>query len=178
MRMKVVGFMLCALLFALSFPVEAQQAEKIPRIGLLISAGRTATAPLADAFREGLRELGYVEAKTIALEVRWGEGKQNWIAALAGELLQLNVKIMITGGGSALLAAKKTTSQVPIVMLTGRDPVQAGYVASYSRPGGNITGLTTIASDLTTKRLELLKEVVPASVWGCGRIYGSPNIQT
>jgi len=184
MKLRTVGLIsvLALGLLAAPLPAEAQQAKEIPRIGLLISGGRTATAPLADAFRQGLRELGYVEAKTIALEVRWGEGKQNRIAGLASELLQLNVKIIITGGGSALLAAKKTTSQVPIVMLTGRDPVQAGYVASFSRPGGNITGLTTIASDLTSKRLELLKEVVPrlsrvAILWDPEARTGPPQFK-
>ncbi len=163
MRFRTIGLISAVALGLLAgpLPTEAQQAKKIPRIGLLITATRTATEPLADAFQEGLRELGYVVAKTIALEVRWGEGKLNRLAALASELLQLNVEIMITGGGPAIRAAKKATSLVPIVMVTGNDPVQAGYVASYSRPGGNITGLTTIASDLTTKRLELLKEVVP-----------------
>ena len=142
-------------------PAEAQQTGKIPRIGLLNTATRTATARLTDAFREGLRELGYVEAKTIALEIRWGEGKLNRLAALASELLQLNVEIIIAGGTPALRAAKKATSLVSIVMVIAGDPVRAGYVASLSRPGGNITGLTTITSDLISKRLELLKEVVP-----------------
>ena len=184
MKLRTIGLIstLFLALLAGPLPAEAQQANKIPRIGLLISGGRTATAPLADAFREGLRGLGYVEAKTIVLEVRWGEGKQNRIAAHASELLQLNVKIIITGGGSALLAVKKSTSQVPIVMLTGRDPVQAGYVASFSRPGGNITGLTTIASDLTSKRLELLKEVVPrlsrvAILWDPESRTGPPQFK-
>ncbi len=163
MKLRTIGLIstLALGLLAGPLPAQAHHAGKIPRIGLLITATRTATEPLADAFQEGLRELGYVVAKTIALEVRWGEGKLNRLAALASELLQLNVEIMITGGGPAIRAAKKATSLVPIVMVTGNDPVQAGYVASYSRPGGNITGLTTIASDLTTKRLELLKEVVP-----------------
>jgi len=184
MMLRTVGLISTLVLGLLAgpLPAEAQQANKIPRIGLLISGGRTATAPLADAFRTGLREIGYVEAKTIVLEVRWGEGKQNRIAAHASELLQLNVKIIITGGGSALLAVKKSTSQVPIVMLTGRDPVQAGYVASFSRPGGNITGLTTIASDLTSKRLELLKEVVPrlsrvAILWDPEARTGPPQFK-
>jgi len=141
--------------------VEAQQVGKIPRIGLLFTATRTGTARLTDAFREGLRELGYVEAKTIALEIRWGEGRIKRLPALASELLQLNVEVIIAGGGPAVRAAKKATSLVPIVMVAGGDPVRARFVASLSRPGGNITGLTTIASDLTTRRLELLKEVVP-----------------
>jgi len=163
LRLRTIRLIATLVLGLLAGPsaAHAQQPKNIPRIGLLISGGRSATAPLADAFREGLRELAYVEAITITLEVRWGEGKQDRIAALATELLQLNVKIIITGGASALLAAKKRTNLVPIVMLTGRDPVRAGYVSSFSRPGGNITGLTTIATDLITKRLELLKEVVP-----------------
>ncbi len=161
MKKKIFCFALCALLFALSFPVQAQQTGKIPRIELLITATRTATAPLTDAFRQGLRELGYVEEKTIALEIRWGEGKLNRLPALASELLQLNVEVIVAGGSPAVRAAKKATNLVPIVMVTGGDPVRARFVASLSRPGGNITGLATIASDLTTKRLELRKEVVP-----------------
>ncbi len=163
MRLRTIGLIstLALGLLAGPLPAEAQQTGKIPRIGLLITATRTATVPLTNAFQEGLHELGYVEAKTIALEIRWGEGKLNRLPTLASELLQLNVEIIITGGGPALRAAMKATSLVPIVMVTGADPVQAGYVASLSRPGGNVTGLTTIASELTTKRLELLKEVVP-----------------
>jgi len=184
MRFRTIGLISTLVLGLLAgpFPTKAQQAKKIPRLGLLISGGRAATAPLTDAFREGLRELGYVEAKSIVLEVRWGEGKQNRIAALASELLQLNVKIIITGGGSALLAVKKSTSQVPIVMLTGRDPVKAGYVTSFSRPGGNSTGLTTIASVLTSKRLELLREVIPrlsrvAILWDPESRTGPPQFK-
>ncbi len=163
MRIRTIGLIstLALGLLAGSLPAEAQQTGKIPRIGLLVSGTPTATVPLTDAFRGGLRELGYVEAKTIALEIRWGAGKLNRLPTLASELLQLNVEIIITGGSPALRAAMKATSLVPIVMVTGADPVQAGYVASLSRPGGNITGLTTIASDLISKRLELLKEVVP-----------------
>ena len=184
MRLRTIGLINTLVLGLVTFPLAAhgQQPKNIPRIGLLISGGRSATAPLADAFREGLRELGYLEAKTIILEVRWGEGKQDRIAALASELLQLNVKIIITGGGSALLAVKKKSNLVPIVMLTHRDPVRAGYVSSFSRPGGNITGLTTIGSDLTTKRLELLKEVVPrlsrvAILWDPESRTGPPQLK-
>ncbi len=163
MKLRTIGLISSLVLGLLAgpLPAEAQQTGKIPRIGLLSTATRTGTARLTDAFREGLRELGYVEAKTIALEIRWAEGKLNRLAALASELLQLNVEIIITGGAPALRAAKKATSLVPIVMVISGDPVRAGYVASLSRPGGNITGLTTISSGLIAKRLELLKEVVP-----------------
>ena len=161
MKIKVFIFTLCALLLALRVSVEAQEAGKIPRIGLLNTATRAGTARLTDAFREGLHDHGYVEAKSITLEVRWGDGKLNRLPALASELLQLNAKVIVTGGAPALRAVKKATSLVPIVMVISSNPVRAGHVASFSRPDGNITGLTTIASALNTKRLELLKEVVP-----------------
>jgi len=188
MRLRIIG-LISTLAFGLlagPLPAEAQKAGKIPRIGLLMTATRTGTARLTDAFREGLRELGYVEAKTIALEIRWGEGKLNRLPTLVSELLQLNVEIIVAGGGPAIRAAKKATSLVPIVMSYSGDPVRAGYVASLSRPGGNITGLTTISSDLIAKRLELLKEVVPglsrvAILWepefrGCPRQFKEADL--
>jgi putative ABC transport system substrate-binding protein len=160
LRLLISG--LCALLYALSFPAEAQQVGKVPRIGLLISASSAAAAPRSDAFRQSLRELGYVEGKNIVIEQRLAEGKIDTLPDLAAELVRLKVDIIVaTGGIPVVRAAKQATRAIPIVMLVGFDPVEAGFVTSLARPGGNITGLTSITRDLIGKRLELLLEAVP-----------------
>ena len=127
--------------------------------------------PLAEAFREGLRELGYVEGKNIIVECRYGEGRLERLPGLAADLVRLNVDIIVTGGRPSTRAAKQATSTIPIVMAAAGNPVGNGFVASLARPGGNITGLTTIRGDLTGKRLELLQETAPkvsrvAVLWG------------
>jgi putative tryptophan/tyrosine transport system substrate-binding protein len=149
------------MLFALSFPVEAQQPKKIPRVGLLMSTSIDAMAPFIDAFRQGLRELGYTEGKNIILEIRGGEAKPDRVSDLAAELVGLKVDIIVAGGNFAVRAAMKATSTIPIVMRTAADPVRAGFVSSLARPGGNITGVTSITAKLIGKQLELLAEVVP-----------------
>jgi putative tryptophan/tyrosine transport system substrate-binding protein len=160
-RRTIFWFALCALLLAIGFSAEAQQPKKVPRIGFLGAASATSQASRLDAFRQGLRDLGYVEGKSIIIEYRDAEGKFERLPKLAAELVGLKVDIIVTQGSPAVEAAKKTTSTIPIVMATGGDAVGSGLVASLARPGGNITGLSTLATDLAAKRLELLKEVVP-----------------
>ena len=161
MKRKITVLTLCAMLFALCFPAEAQQPTKIPRIGYLGAASLSANAARIEAFRQGLRELGYVEGKNIVIEWRYAEGKLDRLPALAAELVRLKVDIIVTAGATPTRAAKEATSTIPIVMTQDTDPVVNGFVASLARPGGNITGLSTLAPELSGKRLELLKEIVP-----------------
>ena len=160
MKNQIVCLALSTLLFALCQSTEAQQPVKIHRIGLLISASDV-IAPFTDAFRQGLRDLGYVEGKNFVLEIRGGGAEPDRLADLAAELVRLKVDIIVTAGSPALHAATKATSTIPIVMRTGGDPVKAGLVASLARPGGNITGVYAMSVELSGKRLELLAEVVP-----------------
>ena len=148
------------MLLALSFSTEAQQPTKIPRIGYLATAPASAITARVKAFRQGLRELGYVEGKNIVIEQRYAEDKLDRLSALAAELVSLNVDIIVTGGPSPTRAAKEATTTIPIVMTQVGDPVANGFVASLAQPGGNITGLSTLAPGLSGKRLELLKETV------------------
>jgi len=140
---------------------HAQQSKKIPRIGFLLATSASANAARNEGFRQGLRELGYLEGKNIIIEWRYGEGKPDRLAAVAAELVRLKVDIIVTGGASSTRAAKETTTTIPIVMAQDPDPVETGVVASLARPGGNITGLSALAPELSGKRLELLKETVP-----------------
>ncbi len=146
---------------AAPFPGEAQQPGKMARIGWLSSGSTASHGLLIDGFREGLRELGYTERKNIAIEYRWAEGRLDRLPQLAAELVQLKVQVLVTAGSPGILAAKRATTTIPIVMAVGGDPVGAGFVASLARPGGNITGLSNLAEDLIAKLLELLKEAVP-----------------
>jgi putative ABC transport system substrate-binding protein len=157
LRKNITGFTLCAMLLAFYVSADAQQPRKIPWVGYLASAG---SGP-SPAFMQGLRELGYVETKNVAFVFRTTEGKSERYPELAGELVRLNVDIIVVGGNTGIRAAKKATSTIPIVMTSVGDPVALGLVASLARPGGNITGLTQISPDLTGKRLELLKELLP-----------------
>jgi putative ABC transport system substrate-binding protein len=155
-----------ALILATIHLAEAQQPKSIPRIGFLSRdlhpADSRAPAPRnLEAFREGLRELGYVEGKTIIIEYRYADGRPERLTALAEELIHLKVDIIVADTSAAGRAAKKATSTVPIVIASGSDPTQSGLVASFARPGGNVTGLTNYSGELLGKRLELLKEVVP-----------------
>jgi ABC-type uncharacterized transport system substrate-binding protein len=158
MNRKITVLTLCAMLFALCSSAEAQQPTKVPRIGYL---GSTSVSARTEAFRQGLRELGYVEGKNIVIEWRRHEGKVDRLPALAAELVRLKVDIIVTAGAPAARVAKEATSTIPIVMTNVGDPVGSGFVASLARPGGNITGLSTLAPELSGKRLELLKEIVP-----------------
>ena len=150
-----------ALLFALSSLVEAQQPEKIPRIGFLGNSTAVLEANLIGPFREGLREVGYLEGKNIIIEWRWAEGKYERFPALIAELIASKVDLIVTAGTPASLAVKKEAPSTPLVMIAVGDPVATGLVQSLSRPGGNITGLTSISAEIEGKRLELLREVVP-----------------
>jgi putative tryptophan/tyrosine transport system substrate-binding protein len=158
---KVFCLPLCALLLGLGFPARAQQPTKIDRIGYLGANFFSVNTDRTEAFRQGLRELGYVEGKNIVIDWRSAEGKQDRLPALAAELVRLKVDIIITGGPPSTRAAKEATVTIPIVMGFDNDPVGNGFVASLARPGGNITGLATLAPELSGKRLELLKEIVP-----------------
>src|SRR5205809_2133093 len=161
MNKKVYWGALCAMLLALRFPAEAQQPTKIPRIGYLAAISLSTLAARTEAFRQGLRELGYVEGKNIVIEWRFAEGKADRLPALAAELVRLKVDIIITAGPQVTRPAKEATSTIPIVMAQDPDPIGNGFVASLARPGGNITGLATLAPELSGKQLELMKEIVP-----------------
>ena len=165
MRKTVISFALTALFSALCVSAEAQQTKKVPRIGYL-SAGDPAGDPSSNAariepFRQGLRELGYVEGKNIFIEWRYAEGKLDRLPALAAELVLLKVDVIVTSGPTVTRAAKEATHTIPIVMAFDNDPVGSGVVASLARPGGNITGLSILAPEISGKQLELLKEIVP-----------------
>jgi len=141
MKKTITGVALCALLLALGFPADAQQLAKIPRIGFLSGSGDPNTPGLQlDAFRRGLRELGYIEGKNILVEYRYVEGRVDRIPSLVAELMQLKVDVFISGNLVAIRAAKQATKTIPIVMVSTADPVTAGLIDSLARPGGNITG--------------------------------------
>jgi len=140
---------------------RAQQPAKIPRIGFLGNSTATMEANLIGPLRDGLRELGYEEGRNVIIEFRWADGKYDQFPALVAELLAAKVDVIITAGTPATLAIKKATSTVPLVFIAVGDPVGTGVVPNLGRPGGNITGLSSIAPDLEGKRLELLREVVP-----------------
>jgi putative ABC transport system substrate-binding protein len=159
------------MLFALCPSAEAQQPTKVPRIGRL--GGGTLSSARIDAFRQALRELGYVEGKNIVIEYRSAEENFDRLPALAAELVRLKVDVIVTTSPTGTRAAKEATVTIPIVMTNDSDPVGNGFVASLARPGGNITGLSTLAPELSGKRLELLKEIVPrlsrVAVFGTSR---------
>jgi len=162
MRNKIIYLALGALLLALSFPADAQQPVKIPRIGYVSASGEPNNpGPQIVAFRQGLRDLGYIEGKNVLVEYRYLEGKLDRIPTFMAELVQLKVDVFILTSLPAIRAAKQATKSIPIVIVTTQDPVATGLVDSLARPGGNITGLTRLTYDLSGKRLELLKETVP-----------------
>jgi putative ABC transport system substrate-binding protein len=138
-----------------------QQTARIPRIGFLGTEFALNEASHIEALRTGLREFGYLEGKTIAIEFRWAEGHVDRLPTLAAELVGLNVALIVTYGTPGALAAKRATQTIPIVIVTAGDPVATGIVASLARPGGNITGATSVTRDLNAKRLELLKQAAP-----------------
>jgi putative ABC transport system substrate-binding protein len=156
---SVVNRILRALLFAASISAEAAQPAKMPRIGFL-SSNAVPTA-WKEAFRQGLRDLGYVEGKNIVIEYRSAEGKPDRLPALAAELVRLKVDVIVTLGSDITRTAKQTTVTIPIVMAQDSNPVGNGFVSGLARPGGNITGLANLAPELSGKRLELLKDAVP-----------------
>jgi putative ABC transport system substrate-binding protein len=157
----LVGFCLLITVWLIAGLVEAQQPARISRIGILAWASAPVISIRVEAFRQRLRELGYVEGKNIAIEYRYAEGKRERLPDLAAELVRLNVDVIVTGGSAPASAAKKATATIPIVFSTANDPVGDRLVSSLARPGGNITGLSIMAPDLNNKRLELLKEAFP-----------------
>jgi putative ABC transport system substrate-binding protein len=142
-------------------PVDAQQAPKIAKIGVLIASNPASAAQNIEAFRQGLRELGYVEGKTVVLELRYGEARAERFLEFARELVGLKVDVIVTPTDVAIAAVKRETQTIPIVMVNSSDPAGTGFVASLGRPGGNVTGLSNLSSELSGKRLQLLREVVP-----------------
>ena len=140
---------------------RAQQPSKLPTIGFLGQSTRSAATEWTAAFVQRLRELGRIEGRTITIEYRWGEGREERFAEIAAEFVRLNVDIIVTSGTPAVVAAKQATTVIPIVFAAAGDPVGAGLVASLARPGGNVTGLSAQTADLAAKRLEILREVVP-----------------
>ena len=158
---NLIVFALCAMLFALCASAEAQQPKKVSRIGYLGLAAIPRTTPRFDAFRQGLHQIGYTEGKEIVIESRNADGKLDRLNELAAELVRLRVDVIVTRGPAPTRAAKEATSTIPIVMTQDPDPVGNGFVASLAQPGGNITGLSTLAPEISGKQLELLKETVP-----------------
>ena len=160
-KAAVPSILVVAVLLAVANIAEAQQPKKVPKIAYLAPGTPAAAADLVEAFRQGLRELGYVEGKTFVLELRHGEARTDRLPEIARELVRLKVDVIVTATDVAIAAVKRETQTIPIVMGNSSDPVGTGFVASLARPGGNITGLSNMSPDLSGKRLELLKEVVP-----------------
>ena len=156
----VVCVVITSLLLTLPL-AEAQQLTKISRIGFLTATSSSISPARIEAFRQRLRELGYVEGKNIVIEYRYAEGKLDRLSELAAELVRLKVDVIFTGGPTSTRAAKEATATIPIVMAQDPDPVANGFVASLARPAGNITGLSNLYPEISGKRMELLKETVP-----------------
>jgi len=159
-KTKVLCCALCAVLFALSFPAPAQQQTKIRRIGI-VRGDANAPAPSIEIFRQSLQELGYVEDKNIQFEYRYTEGSKDQAARVVAELVNLKVDVIFSTQAIVVHAAKQATKAIPIVMAITPDPVAIGLIDSLARPGGNVTGLTSLARNLSGKRLELLTEMIP-----------------
>ena len=161
MTKKIILLALCSLLLAPCSAVDAQQAEKIFRIGFLDNSTAAGSASLLESFRQELRKLGWIEGRNITIEYRFAEQRNERLAELAADLVRLKVDLILVTGIPLALAAKKATSSIPIVMTSVTDPVGAGLIASLARPGGNVTGNASLAPELNTKRLEVLKDAVP-----------------
>ncbi len=163
MRLKTVRLVVMLALVILTAPLiaEAQQPKNVPRIGLLITNSRSSESTSIEAFHRGLQELGYVEGQNIVIEYRYADGKLDQLPQFAAELVRLNVEVIVTSGSPPTHAAQQATKTIPIVMAVVGDPIEAGFVASLAKPGGNITGLTVMSRQLSGKRLELLKEASP-----------------
>jgi len=159
---KFIGLAICAMLVAVSVPVDAQQAKRIPRIGYLSPLTSAADAPRREGFQRGLRERGYVEGQNIIVDYRFADGKLDRLTELAAELVHHKVDVIVAGGGSLIArSAKAAAPNIPIVMTNAEDPVADGLIASLARPGGSVTGLTAMLPDLAGKRLEILRESNP-----------------
>jgi len=153
-------WLLTAVLLAASPPAQAQQPGKMARIGFLAASSQAAAAARVEAFRDGLRQLGYAEGKNLAIEFRFAEGKLDRVPSLAADLVRSQVDVIVTAGARDTRAAKEATNRIPIVMANDTDPIGSGHVASLARPEANITGLSTLSPELGGKQLELLKEIV------------------
>ena len=179
MNRKIFALALCAWLFALCSSATAQQPKKVPRIGYLGANSFSAFSARIEAFQQGLRDLGYVEGKTIVIEWRSAEGKLDSLPALAAELVRLKVDVIVSAGPLSTRSAKQATAAIPIVMAYDDDPVGSGFVSSLARPGGNMTGLSTLVPEISGKQLELLKEIVPklsrVALLGNATQSGSPQ---
>jgi putative tryptophan/tyrosine transport system substrate-binding protein len=160
-RKGVFCFALCAMLLALSLSAEAQQPGRVPRIGYLGAFTPSAGAPLLEAFRQGLHELGYMEGRNIFIDYRWAEGTPDRFPALAGELINLKVDVIVTQSNAATATLQLATRTIPIVVAGMGDPVGSGFVASLARPGGNITGFSNESEEFAGKWVELLREAAP-----------------
>ena len=176
MRRREFLTLLGGVVAATPLAASAQEARKLPRIGFLGNSTATLEANLVGPFRDGLRDLGYVEGRNILIEYRWAEGNYERFPSLIAELIALKADVIVTAGTPAAVAVKKATASIPLVMVAVGDPVGTGLVASLGRPGGNATGLTSIAPELEGKRLELLKEVLPkvsrvAVLWNPANAY-------
>jgi ABC-type uncharacterized transport system substrate-binding protein len=161
MKKKIKVLALCAMLFAFSYSASAQQSTKVPRIGFLDNSTASGIAVLSEAFRQELSKLGWIEGKNIAIEYRFSELKAQRLPELAADLVRLNVDLIVTTGEPPARAAKSATTTIPIVMANAGDPVGSGFVASLARPGGNVTGLSNLGTELNSKRLEVLKDAIP-----------------
>ena len=176
MNLKSLFRLLTIALLIIFSSAEAQQPTKFPRIGYLNATSPSTSSARIEAFRQGLRQLGYLEGKNIVIEVRHAEGKLDRLPSLAAELVRLKVDIIVSGGPATTRPAKEATSTIPIVMTQDNDPVATGVVTSLAQPGGNITGLSTLAPEISGKRLELLKEIIPklsrVAVFGASTVLG------
>jgi putative tryptophan/tyrosine transport system substrate-binding protein len=161
MKKKLTVLTFCAMLFAVCGSAQAQQTGKVPRIGFLDNSTAAGSAVLVDAFRQELRKLGWIDGKNISFEYRFAEQKTERLPELAADLVRLKVDLIVVLGAPPALAAKKATTTIPIVMTAVGDPVGLGLVASLARPGGHVTGFSSLAPELNTKRLEILKDAVP-----------------
>jgi putative ABC transport system substrate-binding protein len=161
MTRKILGWLLVTFFLANVCVARAQQPTKVTRLGFQSAASPAALSARTEAFRQGLRELGYVEGKNIVIEWRYAAGKLDRLHEFAAEFVRLKVEVIVTGGSTSTRAAKEVTTTIPIVMGFDNDPVANGFVASLARPGGNITGLSTLSPEISGKQLELLKEIVP-----------------
>jgi putative ABC transport system substrate-binding protein len=160
MKAKILVYVLPVFILATIHLAEAQQPKKIPQIGFVAGLGN-ANSPNIEAFRQGLRDLGYIEGKNALVEYRYADGKLDQVPSFVAELVQLKVDVLVSGNLVGIRAAKQATKTIPIVMVLAVDPVATGLIDSLARPGGNITGLATLRRDLGGKRLELLTEVIP-----------------
>src|SRR5215470_9835625 len=173
---KIFVVALCAALFALCLPAEAQQKGKVPRIGILFIGGRN--QPHLEAFKQGLWERGYTEGKNIDFEYRYAEGREDRLPELAAELVQLKVDVIVVTADVSAQAAQQATKTIPIVVTTG-DPVTWGLADSLAKPGGNVTGLSVLLADLSGKRVEILRETFPkltrlATLWNPAERVATP----